>query len=473
MTANPAVPARHRPGKPKVEESSSDYSDNSESEHVPVAIPPIAPPKAASFPKNPSSRVRTSREAEADSKDRSELGIDSVAQLAEDEGFITEESSEEDDDQTQSDEEEEDSGTQESSSEEEAPRKLLRPTFIKKDSRKEAPQQGAAAVATEPDVHEEVQRNEKANAMIEEQLEKVAIAKEAGRRDWDDDEIEESIQVDDTDGLDPETERAAWKLRELKRVKREREAIELAEKEREEIERRRNLSKEEREAEDQEFLSAQQEAKEGKGKMSYMQKYFHKGAFFQDEEAAQSIADRDIMGSRIADDVGNRELLPQFMQVRDMSKLGKKGRTRYKDLKTEDTGRWGQDPRRGPGGDRMDERFLPDRERERTGANATSLGTNRRATKDAPTGSSRYGEDGSQSGSGKSHVGQQSREDVSGRRSPSGPASPRGQPGSLGRSPSRDAQWQQNGRKRSPSISADTHQHGKRQKHAQLSHDGV
>ena len=471
MTANPAIPARHRPGKPKVEDSSSDYSDNSETEHVPAAIPPTAPPKAASFPKETSSIVRKSRGVEADSKDRSQLDIDSVARLAEDEGFITEESSEEGDSQTQSDVETE-SESEDSSSEEEAPRKLLRPTFIKKDSRKEAPQQAAAAVATISEVHENAQRNEKANAMVEEQLEKVAIAKEAGRREWDDDEIEESVQVDDTDDLDPETERAAWKLRELKRVKREREAIELAEKEREEIERRRNLSKDEREAEDQEFLSAQKEAKEGKGKMSYMQKYFHKGAFFQDDEAAQTITDRDIMGSRIADDVGNRELLPQFMQVRDMSKLGKKGRTRYKDLKTEDTGRWGQDSKRGPGSDRMDERFLSDRERERTGANATSLGTNRRTTKDAPTGP-RYGEDGSQSGSRNPHFQKQSKEDISGRQSPLRSASPRGQPGPLGRSPIRKEEWQQNGRKRSPSIPDDTHQHGKRPKYAQLSHGGV
>ena len=387
MTANPTIPSRHRPGKPKVEDSSSELDDDSEAETATPPKPSIAPPKVTSFatakPAVVSEKVGSKDYSKDQSKD--EPNADDISRLAVDEGFVTEESSSVDGNEEESDSGET-SGSEESDSEEEAPRKLMRPTFIKKNSRKEAPQEATALAASTLEVQEGTKRKEKADAMIQEQLEKAALAKAAGKKDWDDDEIEEGAEVDDTDGLDPETERAAWKLRELKRVKREREAIEQAEKEREEIERRRNLSKEEREAEDEEFLDAQKEAREGKGKMSYMQKYFHKGAFFQDDEAAKILADRDIMGSRIADDVGNRELLPQFMQIRDMSKLGKKGRTKYKDLKTEDTGRWGQESRYGQGKDKMDERFLPDRERDRTGANATSLGTKRKPPEDAPTG---------------------------------------------------------------------------------------
>ena len=84
------------------------------------------------------------------------------------------------------------------------------------------------------------------------------------------------------------------------------------------------------------------------------------------------------MGSRMKDDVVNRELLPEYMQIRDMTRLGRKGRTKYKDLKTEDTGRWGvldRDPR-GPGRadfQSQDERFQPDRREHSgpTGANAS------------------------------------------------------------------------------------------------------
>jgi len=181
-----------------------------------------------------------------------------------------------------------------------------------------------------------------------------------------------------------EAERTAWKLRELKRVKRERDALIAAEKEREEVERRRNLTAEEREAEDREFLEKQKDEKDGKGKMGFMQKYFHKGAFYIDDAKAAGLAERDVMGGRYADDVQDRSALPEFMQIRDMTKLGKKGRTRYRDLKTEDTGRWGViGDRRGPSKPELrgvDDRFRPDFEHggAGTGANTSALGDRKR-----------------------------------------------------------------------------------------------
>ncbi|KAL1835554.1 hypothetical protein VTK73DRAFT_5533, partial [Phialemonium thermophilum] len=184
----------------------------------------------------------------------------------------------------------------------------------------------------------------------------------------------------------------------LKRIRREREAIEAREREREEVERRRNLTEEERRAEDEEFLARQRAEKEGRGRMAYMQKYFHKGAFYQDESRAQGLDKRDIMGMRIADDVRNRELLPKYMQIRDMTKLGRKGATKYRDLKSEDTGRWGElDPPPRSGGGYHD----GDRDRYRgdgaKGANAIPLGDRKSVPPDgAPDRprSDRYGEGG-------------------------------------------------------------------------------
>ncbi|KAL4735904.1 splicing factor, Prp19-binding domain-containing protein [Aspergillus similis] len=196
----------------------------------------------------------------------------------------------------------------------------------------------------------------------------------------------EEAAIDDTDGKDAEAEYAAWKLRELKRIKREREAIEAAEKEREEVERRRNLTAEEREREDKEFLAKQKEEREAsRGQTGYMQRYFHKGAFFRPDLEKEGLDKRNVMGARFADDVA-RETLPQYMQIRDMTKLGKKGRTRYKDLRTEDTGRFGEgfDNRRrqeAPVGV-TDERFLPDRGYDKkgpTGANASVVRERRRS----------------------------------------------------------------------------------------------
>ncbi len=398
MTANPIKPARYRPGKPVAEEHSSEEDESEEEEQV-TEIRAAPPPKASSFPSD-ATRIAgnlkkvdlNERRRQAAAEEAARIEAEKADLAAEEEGFVTEDSEEQED----SDDESVsgsgvESGSEESSSEDEAPKKLLRPTFIRKDKRKDSTTIPDTKNADENWAEEEARRKEKADLMIQEQLEKNAAAQAAGKKDWDDDDIEEVEMVDDTDDLDPETERAAWKLRELKRVKREREAIETAEKEREEIERRRNLSKEEREAEDQEFLELQKEEREGKGKMSYMQKYFHKGAFFQDDAKAEGLDRRDIMGSRIQDDVSNRELLPQYMQIRDMTKLGRKGRTKYKDLKSEDTGRWGtfesKGPRRADG--TLDERFMPDREaggRGASGANTTQVGERRRAPEGAPEG---------------------------------------------------------------------------------------
>ena len=151
------------------------------------------------------------------------------------------------------------------------------------------------------------------------------------------------------------------------------------------------MTAEEREEEDRVFTEEQREGREGKGKMAFMQKYFHKGAFSgtqaggeeQDEEVQRAL-NRDFAGARFEDDAGDKQVLPEYMRIRDMTRLGRKGRTKYRDLKTEDTGRWGGDQGgRKRGFEGVDERFRPDdgwRDggRERTGANAAPVGERRR-----------------------------------------------------------------------------------------------
>lgn len=386
MTANPLKPKRYRPGKVLAEEYSEeeeeDPEDFDETDEADIQEPiELALPKYSSFPATKiASNLKEvdlkERRRKAAAEEARRIATEKAARAKEEEGFVTEESEGEDEAGDEEESSGSESGAEASSSEEEAPKVLLRPTFIKKDLRKNIAPAPLAKNEDEIWAEEETRRKEKADALIQEQLERNAAARAAGKKNWDDDEDSEGDQVDDTDGLDPENEYAAWKLRELKRVKREREVIEVAEKEREEIERRRNLSQADREAEDREFLEKQKEEREGKGKMGYMQKYFHKGAFFQDDAKEQGLDRRDIMGSRYADDVTNRELLPQYMQIRDMTRLGRKGRTKYKDLKTEDTGRWGEadmgrGPRKGPDGS-VDERFMPDRDGGKSGASGSN-----------------------------------------------------------------------------------------------------
>ncbi|KAL1619860.1 hypothetical protein SLS54_006458 [Diplodia seriata] len=412
MTANPARPARYRPGKPTAaeapssseEEEDSDAEEEDEQEQQQQKTAAAAQPKASSFPKDASSRIASNlknvdlnaRRQEAAAAEAARLEAEKAARAAAEEGFETEEESakgsgDEGGSESESEEEDESSEEESSSSEDEAAarrKKMLRPVFVRKDQRKAA---AAAAAQTEDEqwAEAEAKRKARADALVQEQLERAAAERAAGKKQWDDeDNLGDLDDVDDADGVDPEAEYAAWKLRELKRVKREREAIEEAEKEREEVERRRNLTQEERDAEDRDFIERQKEERAGKGSMSTMQKYFHKGAFFQDDLKDAGLDRRDIMGSRYVDDVRNKEALPEYMQIRDMTKLGKKGRTRYKDMRSEDTGRWGDfGDRRGKGGGAylqgVDERFRPDGGEVEgragaTGANASAVGERKR-----------------------------------------------------------------------------------------------
>lgn len=86
--------------------------------------------------------------------------------------------------------------------------------------------------------------------------------------------------MDDTDGLDPATEFEEWRLRELGRVKRDKEAQVKREEERAEVERRRALPEAQRLAEDLEHAQKLRDEKP-KGQQKFLQKYYHKGAFHQ------------------------------------------------------------------------------------------------------------------------------------------------------------------------------------------------
>ncbi|KAI1328772.1 splicing factor, Prp19-binding domain-containing protein [Xylariaceae sp. FL0255] len=409
MTKNQVRPSRHRAGKPtgasSSSESDSDASDIEAQEDAETQQPErkiAPPPKVSSAGKIVSNlskvdlneRRRQGQEAE----DRRQAA-EKAARIAAEEGFVT-------DDESDQDESEDGSGGDESSEEEssqdEAPRRMmLKPRFIPKSQRdanktKDNNTDGKDEKEAERLAEEEEARRKQAmDELVEEQLRKDRAARAAGKKHWDD-LVDEEEDVDTEDDVDPEAEYAAWKLRELKRIKRERDAIVAREKEQEEVDRRRNLTEDERRAEDEAYLAQQKEEKDGKGKMSYMQKYFHKGAFFQDDETAESLAKRDIMGTRFADDVKNRELLPKALQMRDMTKLGRKGASKYKDLRSEDTGRWGDfrdtRPRRVGDFDRsnVDDRYKSDqyRDRERSGpggANAIPLGE-RKGVPGAPEG---------------------------------------------------------------------------------------
>jgi len=350
-------------------------------------------PSASSFPARKQSTVASNR-SKANLSARKQDAAAEAERLAKERAaleaeFETEEESPEASEDEYSgngsgtDEESSSEEEEEESSEDELRKQLRmsRPIFVKKNAVANKPEK------TEDQIWEEEQAKKKAQAheLVRAELERQAEEKKAGKKYWDDEDVAAEEDVDDTDDLDPEMEYAEWKLRELKRIKREKDKLIEREKELEEMERRRNLTAEERDKEDRERLEQQQAERGEKGQMSYLQKYFHKGAFFMDDLKDAGLAKRDIMGGKFEDQV-DRSTLPKFMQIRDMNKLGKKGRTRYTDMKSEDTGQFGDygDTKRSWENRNLDDRYNPDYDRDSgpSGANKIALGERKRPGED-------------------------------------------------------------------------------------------
>lgn len=153
----------------------------------------------------------------------------------------------------------------------------------------------------------------------------------------------EDINTDDDSN--PGEDYQAWKSREIERLRRDLEEKMKHEKEEKEKELWRKMSEKDRER----YLEMKsKEAKasgiakiEDKAKWNFLQKYYHKGAFFQTEahykgEEAPLIGDlrnRDI-SSATGDDIFDKASLPVVMQVKN---FGRRGQTKWTHLAAEDT----------------------------------------------------------------------------------------------------------------------------------------
>lgn len=210
-------------------------------------------------------------------------------------------------------------------------RPLLKPVFIPKELRGTADKAIVAVdsmtFATETD-HREESRGLVAD-ILRKEFEAAHLAKNTTTIDptlgmfdpnW----------VDDTD--DPahfEEEYLSWRLRELLRIKEERDEREAYVREKEEIERIRNLTEEERKQIDQQKM--EEWASQTNSEYKFLQKYYHKGAFYQEEH--KEILSRDYAQATGADR-NDRDVLPEMLQVKD---FGKKGKGKWKHLTAEDT----------------------------------------------------------------------------------------------------------------------------------------
>ncbi|GFS24758.1 microfibrillar-associated protein 1 [Elysia marginata] len=149
-------------------------------------------------------------------------------------------------------------------------------------------------------------------------------------------EMEEEKNLQDAcDGMDSddendEEEYELWKVRELKRIKRDREEREALDKEKIEVDRLRNMTEEER-RQDQRQNPKQVTNKAPKGKYKFLQKYYHRGAFFLNEE--DTVYKQDFSQPTLEDHF-DKTILPKVMQVKN---FGRSGRTKYTHLLDQDT----------------------------------------------------------------------------------------------------------------------------------------
>ncbi|KIK70345.1 hypothetical protein GYMLUDRAFT_147561 [Collybiopsis luxurians FD-317 M1] len=235
-------------------------------------------------------------------------------------------------------EESEESSEYESESEEEKPKLQFRPVFVSKRNRETVAERDKIAQDSEEALKrkelELEERRKQSHDMVAESIRRELAESQYfffsffERLHTHKEKEEQVPDVDDTDGLDPKGEFEAWRLRELGRIKKEKEEILRREQEREEIERRRAMPEEQRLKEDLERAQKLRDEKP-KGQQKFLQKYWHKGAFHQDAEILKRHDFTEATESTV--DVS---LLPKVMQIRN---FGKRSQTKYTHLLDQDT----------------------------------------------------------------------------------------------------------------------------------------
>ncbi|CAG0913866.1 unnamed protein product [Notodromas monacha] len=233
----------------------------------------------------------------------------------------------ESDEEVEEDESEEEESSEEETTDEEDTGPRLKPVFVRSKDRltlEERAKEDEAAKAREAETKRLIEERRRETLKLVEQdrkglgdPEKVAEFKEP----W-----EEVITDDEND----EVEYEAWKQREMKRVKRDRDEREAHEREKLEAERLRNMSEEERRLEAR-LNPKLVTNKAAKGKYKFLQKYYHRGAFFLDKE--ENVYRRDFSGATLEDRF-DKTVLPKVMQVKN---FGRSGRTKYTHLVDQDT----------------------------------------------------------------------------------------------------------------------------------------
>ncbi|XP_022790174.1 microfibrillar-associated protein 1-like [Stylophora pistillata] len=222
-------------------------------------------------------------------------------------------------------EEEESSEYEEYTDSEEEGNQRFKPVFVRKSDR--------VTVQEREQMELDLERKEEEKKKIHEERAKSSrkLVEDLLRKELQEEqEVENEEDIVITDDEDDEEEYEAWKVRELKRIKRDRDEREQLERERLEAERLRNLTEDEWRMEVKNNPK-QVTNKAIKGKYKFLQKYYHRGAFFMDKE--DGVYTRDFAKPTLEDHF-DKTVLPKVMQVKN---FGRSGRTKYTHLVDQDT----------------------------------------------------------------------------------------------------------------------------------------
>ncbi|EOD10542.1 hypothetical protein EMIHUDRAFT_248351 [Emiliania huxleyi CCMP1516] len=159
------------------------------------------------------------------------------------------------------------------------------------------------------------------------------------------DKSEFEAPPDDDDEADELEQFQRWKVRKLRPVKREREEARKEEADKAEIERRRKLTDTERAAEDEEFNQGRAGHGQEKEQWKFLQRYYHKGAYFQDEDETGNakmgpVMSQDFGAATGRDAVGDKAAMPAPMQVKN---FGHRGAVKWTHLSAEADALWAAD----------------------------------------------------------------------------------------------------------------------------------
>ena len=152
---------------------------------------------------------------------------------------------------------------------------------------------------------------------------------------------------DSTKEEDKMEQRDRWEVRELMRLLRDFEEYINAQNEIKERQRRRNMTDEERLQEDiksgkyrKPGEQRRQKKRDGNNDVLYLQRFYHRGAFYMDEDTLNQDEDDvrhravEYANAATGDDKVNKKAMPKIMQVK---KFGLAGQHKYRGLAKEDT----------------------------------------------------------------------------------------------------------------------------------------